>query len=301
MLARVLVHLVDGTYELFRAYYGAPSSVNARGIEVGASRALGASLVKLLRDPRVTHVACAFDHVIESFRNALFDGYKTGDGIEPALYGQFELAERVSRALGIVTWPMVEFEADDALATFAAQAADDARVEQVLVCSPDKDLAQCVRGERVVLFDRMREKRLDEAGVVEKFGVPPLAIADYLALVGDDADGIPGIPGFGDKSARAVLAAYGTLDAIPDDERAWSVKVRGAARLARALVERRQEARLYKTLATLCTDVPLGATVDTLSWAGPDEATLESVCAELEDPKLGERVRGVWAERRAGR
>ncbi|MBZ0119657.1 MAG: flap endonuclease, partial [Sandaracinaceae bacterium] len=236
------VHLVDGTYELFRAYYGAPPATSPSGREVGATRGLMRSMLSLLRGRDVTHVAVAFDHVIESFRNDLFDGYKTGDGIDPALHGQFELAERGCRALGLVVWPMIEFEADDALATAAARFADDAAVEQVILCSPDKDLLQCVRGSRVVAWDRMRERVLDEDGAREKLGVRPPSVPDLLALVGDDADGIPGVPRWGLKSSAVVLSHYEHLDAIPDDARAWKVKVRGAEALAQSLASHRQEA-----------------------------------------------------------
>lgn len=291
------IHLIDGTYELFRAFYGAPSSVNASGREVGASRALFASFLKLVRESPVTHVACAFDHVIESFRNELFGGYKTGEGIDPALFGQFELAERVTRALGIVTWPMIEFEADDALATAAVRLGEDSRVREVLLCSPDKDLAQSVSGSRIVLWDRMRDRRFDEAGVAEKFGVPPRAIPDFLALVGDTADGIPGIRGWGEKSASAILAAYGTLDAIPMLDRDWSVKLRGSSKLADALNRERDAARLYRTLATLRVDVPIEVTAEALEWRGPDEAVLDELANELGDPALADRARAVFRGR----
>lgn len=299
MIAGVKVHLLDGTYELFRAYYGGPPSRNARGEEVGAARTLFRSFASLLDDPAVTHVACAFDHVIESFRNGLFDGYKTGEGIEPELFAQFPLAERVSSALGVVTWPMVEFEADDALATAAERASDDPRVEQVLIASPDKDLAQCVRGARVVLLDRMRRTVLDEPGVVAKFGVPPSAIADYLALVGDAADGIPGIPGWGEKSTAAVLAAYGSIEAIPHDPATWSVKVRGAARLAASLNASRKDAALYRVLATLRRDVPIDDVPDALAWRGPDLAAIRELAAELRDDKLVDRAAQILAKRGA--
>ncbi|HEY3668834.1 MAG TPA: 5'-3' exonuclease H3TH domain-containing protein, partial [Polyangiaceae bacterium] len=221
------VHLIDGTYELFRAFYAVPSAKNAAGLEVGATRGLARSLLALLREPGVSHIAIAFDHVIESFRNDLFDGYKTGEGIDPDLWGQFELAERVCAALGVVVWPMVEFEADDALATAAARFAQDPAVEQVIIASPDKDLAQCVVGTRVVCLDRMRKKILDEPGVGAKFGVTPAQIPDFLALVGDSADGIPGVPRWGEKSAAAVLSACGSLEQIPGSPDAWPVKVRG--------------------------------------------------------------------------
>lgn len=280
------VHLVDGTFELFRAFYGAPPRRNRSGREVGASRGLFGSLVKLIRDENVTHVACAFDHVIESFRNELFDGYKTGDGVDPALLGQFELAERVSRALGIVTWPMIEFEADDAIATAARIAALDPRVDGIELCSPDKDLAQCVAGERVVLVDRVRRRRYTERDVEAKFGVPPRSIPDFLALVGDTADGIPGVPGWGEKSTALVLSAYGTVEAIPPSDADWTVKVRGARRLAEALAGLHDEALLFRRLATLDTNVPLGVTVDDLAWSGPDSALLAELADELDDPEI---------------
>ena len=284
------VHLVDGTYELFRAFYAVPSAKNATGLEVGAVRGLARSMLALLREPGVSHVAIAFDHVIESFRNQLFDGYKTGDGIDPDLWGQFELAERVCAALGIVVWPMVEFEADDALATAASRFAQAAEVEQVLIASPDKDLAQCVVGARVVCLDRMRKKQLDEAGVIVKFGVTPAQIPDYLALVGDSADGIPGVPRWGAKSAEAVLREYGSIDAIPDSAASWRVAVRGAAALAESLTERRTDALLYKRLATLRVDVPLTENLEDLHYHGALRAPLEALTAELSDATLLERV-----------
>ncbi|PRP90649.1 DNA polymerase I [Enhygromyxa salina] len=285
------VHLIDGTYELFRSFYGAPPATGREGGEVGASRGLLRSMLALLREPDTTHVAIAFDHVIESFRNELFDGYKTGEGIDPSLSAQFPLAERLSDALGLVVWPMVEFEADDALATGAARWADAQGVEQVLLCSPDKDLGQCVRRDRVVLFDRRRQEVYDAAGIEEKYGVPPASIPDLLALVGDSADGIPGIPRWGMKSTAKVLQAYGHVDAIPDDHEAWTVKVRGAKGLAQNLRDRREEAQLYRTLATLRTDVPLDQRdVDELRWRGAKREALEQVCEELGDTRALERV-----------
>jgi len=284
------VHLVDGTYELFRAFYAVPSAKNAAGAEVGAVRGFARSLLGLLREPGTSHVAVAFDHVIESFRNQLFAGYKTGDGIDPDLWSQFELAERACAALGIVVWAMVEFEADDALATAAARFARDPEVEQVFIASPDKDLSQCVVGSRVVCLDRMRKKVLDEAGVLEKFGVTPAQIPDYLALVGDAADGIPGVPRWGAKSAAAVLAAYGTLEEIPDSAALWRVPVRGAAALAESLASRRADAILYKQLATLRLDVPLAETLADLEYRGAVRAPLEALSAELSDGSLVERV-----------
>ncbi|MCA9579152.1 MAG: 5'-3' exonuclease H3TH domain-containing protein [Polyangiales bacterium] len=277
------VHLIDGTYELFRAHFGAPSRSAPNGQEVGATVGLLRSFAALLREPGTTHVACAFDTVIESFRNELFAGYKTGEGMEPALLAQFPLAERASAALGIVTWPMREVEADDALATGAARLRDDERVTRVLLCSPDKDLAQCVRGERVVGFDRRKQETLDETGVLAKFGVSPGSIPDYLALVGDSADGIPGIPRWGAKAAAALLARYERLDAIPEDPASWDIKVRGAAGLAENLNPRRDDARLYRTLATLREDAELTppATLEALAWRGPDQPALVALCAEL--------------------
>ncbi len=289
------VHLVDGTYELFRAYFGAPSAVGPGGVEVGAVRGLLQSLLSLLREEGVSHVAAAFDHVIESFRNDLFPGYKTGEGVPPELMAQFPLAERAMRALGVVVWPMVEFEADDALATAATRWGDAPELEQVVICTPDKDLAQCVRGSRVVCLDRMRRRVLDEPGVVAKFGVSPASLPDWLALVGDSADGIPGVPRWGGKSAAALLARYRHLEAIPDDERLWSVEVRGAASLAKSLREHRQDAQLYRRLATLRTDVPLPEALDDLRWRGARRAELAKLCGEIDDVEFGERVQR-WRE-----
>jgi 5'-3' exonuclease len=284
------VHLVDATYELFRFHFGAPPASAPDGNEVGATRGLLRSLTALLREDGVTHVACAFDHVIESFRNRLFAGYKTGEGVPAELMAQFPLAERATQALGLVTWPMVEFEADDALATAAARFADAPGVEEVLLCTPDKDLAQCVRGERVVCFDRLRRRRLDEVGVVGKFGVLPASIPDWLALVGDDADGIPGLERWGAKSAATVLARYRHLEGIPDDERNWEVAVRGAPALARSLREGRTQAGLYRLLATLRTDVPLAEDLEDLRWRGGRQKALEALCRELGETDLLARV-----------
>lgn len=285
------IHLVDGTYELFRMYYGAPPATDAAGREVGATRALLRSLLALVTTPGVTHVGIAFDTVIESFRNELFAGYKTGDGIDPALWAQFPLAERAAAALGLVVWPMVDLEADDAIASAAAQLESDPAAEQIVLCSPDKDLAQCVRGERVVLWDRRRDQTLDEGGVREKFGVAPASIPDYLALVGDAADGIPGIPRWGARSAAVVLARYGHIDAIPDDVGAWAVKVRGAAALAESLRSRRADALLYRRLATLRTDAKLeDDLLASLAWSGADRDALAALCEELDDARFAERV-----------
>lgn len=275
------VHLVDGTYELFRAFYGAPSATAPDGREVGATRGLLRSLAALLREPGVTHVACAFDTVIESFRNELFAGYKTGLGIEPALWAQFALAERAAHALGIVVWPMREFEADDALATGAARFAEIHGVERVVLCTPDKDLAQCVRGDRVVCLDRRKKIVLDEGGVVAKFGIAPPSIPDWLALVGDSSDGIPGIARWGEKSAATVLAHYRHLEAIPAAAADWAVTVRSAAALAQSLTAARDDALLYRRLATLRRDVPLPEALDDLCWRGHRTDDLASLCREI--------------------
>jgi 5'-3' exonuclease len=291
----VKVHLVDGTFELFRAFFGAPPAHDASGRPTGAIRGLLATLLSLLREPDVTHVACAFDHVIESFRNRLFEGYKTGEGIDPDLLAQFEAAERAAAALGIVVWPMVEFETDDALATAAFLWRDTPGVEQVVICSPDKDLSQCVVGSRVICRDRLRRTDRDEAGVVARFGVRPASIPDWLALVGDAADGIPGIPGWGEKSTGAVLARYGTIEAIPDDAASWDIAVRGRRRLAASLRERRKDAALYRTLATLRTDVPLAEGLADVEWKGARRDALEPLCREIGAEELLARVTD-WRE-----
>lgn len=271
----MIVHLVDGTYELFRHFYALPSARNHLGEEIAAVRGVMYSIRGLVQDG-ATHIGVATDHVIESFRNELWPGYKTGEGIDPALLTQFQILEEGLRAWGLTVWPMVEFEADDALASAAARAADDPRVEQVVICTPDKDLAQCVRGTRVVQLDRVRKTVRDEAGVVSRFGVPPTSIPDYLALVGDSADGFSGLPGWGPKSAATLLSRYGTVDAIPDDPAEWDVRVPRAAALARTLAEQRDLARLFRTLATLRTDVPVFETVDKLEWRGPTSTLPES-------------------------
>ena len=280
------VHIVDGTYELFRSFYGAPGATGPDGKEVGATRALLRSLLALVTTEGATHVAVAFDHVIESFRNGLFDGYKTSAGIDPELHAQFGLAERATSALGMVMWPMVELEADDAIAAGAALYAQDERVEQVVCCSPDKDIGQCVRSDRVVLHDRRRKKTYDEAGILEKFGVPPASIPDYLALVGDSADGFPGIPRWGAKSAAAVLRTYEHLEHIPRLPGDWNVDVRGAATLADNLDRQRDDALLFRTLATLRTDLPPEETVDDLEWKGPDRAALSALAAQIGDDEI---------------
>ena len=261
------LHLVDGTYELFRAHFGVPAQFAPDGRPVAAVRGLIQTLLALLRQDDVSHVAIAFDHVIPSFRNELFDGYKTGEDAPADVLAQFDLAERAASALGLVVWPMVEFEADDVIATSAARWADAPGVEQVMMCSPDKDLAQMVRGDSVVGLDRRRRQTMDEAAVRDKFGVSPASIPDYLALVGDAADGIPGIPRWGAKSAAAMLSRYGAIERIPPDPADWDVKVRGAAAMAGTLAERREDAMLYKRLATLRLDVPIRETLDELGAA----------------------------------
>ena len=264
------VHLIDGTYELFRHYYALPSAKDPEGREVAAVRGVVTSVLGMIT-AGATHVGVATDHVIESFRNRLWYGYKTGAGIDPALLGQFPLLEEALAAAGITVWPMVEFEADDALAAAADVAGRDTRVDRVFICTPDKDLAQCVRGTRVVQMDRRMRTVRDEAGVIARFGVPPESIPDYLALVGDAADGYPGLPGWGAKSAAAVLARFHHLEAIPDDWRTWSVNAANPARLARTLASERQQAMLFRRLATLRTDIDVGS-VDDLRWQGPTPA-----------------------------
>lgn len=288
------VHLVDGTYELFRAYFAVPSQRTADGSEIGATRGLIQTLLALLEKAEVTHIACAFDHVIESFRNRLFEGYKTGVGLPEELTSQFPLAEQASAALGIVTWPMVEYEADDALATAAARLEHDARVGKVVICSPDKDLLQCVRHDRVVCWDRQRDRRYDEAGVVEKLGVSPRLVPDFLALVGDSADGIPGIRRWGKSSAARVLMAHGSLEAIPSAVSELRTSVRGADALLAELAAQRTEAALYKRLATLATDVPLAEGLEELAYRGAQRPAFEALCERMEAPRLIERV-SRWA------
>jgi 5'-3' exonuclease len=289
------IHLVDGTYELFRAHFGAPEAAAPDGRAVGATVGLLRSLLSLLREDGVTHVACAFDTVIESFRNDLFPGYKTSEGVPEELLAQFPLAERAARALGLVVWSMVEFEADDALASGATQADALPDVEQVVICSPDKDLAQCVRGTRVVCLDRSRRRLYDRSGVLEKFGVAPESIPDWLALVGDDADGIPGVPRWGARSASALLAHYGHLEAIPEHESQWKVPVRGAAALALSLREHRQQVALYRLLATLRTDVPLAEPPEALEWRGAVRSDLTALCHEIGADDVLDRVHR-WRE-----
>ncbi len=275
------VHLVDGTYELFRSYFALPPIQAPDGRPVGAVRGIVQSLLYLLREDQVTHVGCAFDHVVRSFRNDMFDGYKTGEGTPEDLLTQFELAERAVEALGVLVWPMIEYEADDALATAAAYCTRLSEVEQVVICSPDKDLAQMVQGDSVVCYDRRRETVMGETGVVEKFGVSPSSIPDLLALTGDAADGIPGVPKWGAKTSAQLLARYGHIEDIPHDAADWDVKVRGAAAAAESLNAHASEARLYKDLTTLRTDVPIDASLAALEWKGVDREKYQALCEDL--------------------
>jgi 5'-3' exonuclease len=265
------IYLVDGTYELFRHYYALPSARDADGREVAAVRGVLMSLLGMMK-AGATHVGVATDHVIESFRNGLWAGYKTSEGVEPDLLAQFPLLEEILVAAGFVVWPMIEFEADDALAAAAVVSARDPRVERVVVCTPDKDLAQCVQGTRIVQLNRRTQTYIDEMGVVNKFGVPPSSIPDYLALVGDSADGYPGLKGWGAKSSATVLAKFRHIESIPSDSRDWQVNVTGAKTLADTFVREREQALLFRTLATLRTDIPLFTNVDELHWRGPTPA-----------------------------
>lgn len=294
----VKVHLLDGTYELFRYFYGAPSHVTAAGEEVAAVRGVVGSVLALLGEG-ATHVGVATDHVIESFRNDLWPGYKTSAGVDPALLGQFHLLEEALAALGVAVWAMVEREADDALGSAALVAAADPAVEQVVICTPDKDLGQCVIGSRVIQLDRRRQVVFDEAGVEAKFGVPPASIPDYLALVGDSADGFPGIKGWGAKTAAAVLARYGHLEDIPDAPGQWEVGVRGAANLAASLRENRRHAVLFKELATLRTDPPVIADTEELRWRGPTPRFGE-VCRRIDAAQFASRAAALARGRSRG-
>jgi len=265
------IHLVDGTYELFRHFYAVPRACDRDGHEVGAVKGVLASVLGMI-NRGATHLGVATDHVIESFRNGLWPHYKTSAGVDPALLSQFGLLEETLAALGVAVWPMVEFEADDALAAAALAAGADPRVDRVVICTPDKDLAQCVRGDRIVQLNRRTNVICDEAGVVAKFGVLPQSIPDYLALVGDAADGYPGLPGWGAKSTAAVLSRFGRLEAIPDDWRTWNVNAANRAALALTFARERDRAFLFRDLATLRTDIPLFESIDELRWTGPTPA-----------------------------
>ena len=291
------IYLVDGTYELFRHYYALPSAVDTDGHEVAAMRGVLTSVLGMIRGG-ATHIAVATDHVIESFRNKLWRGYKTSAGVPRDLLAQFHPLEEALSAAGITVWPMIEFEADDALAAGAAAAARDKRVAQVIVCTPDKDLAQCVTGTRVVQLSRRTNITLDEAGVVQKFGVTPESIPDYLALVGDTADGYPGLPGWGAKSSAAVLAKFLHLESIPVDCRDWRVNAANASALAATLCQQREQALLFRTLATLRTDIKLFDDVDELRWSGP-KPEFDAISARLDAAK-GEGSGGKGRPRKVG-
>lgn len=283
------VHLIDGTYELFRYFFAAPSHETASGQEVGAVRGVLGSMVQLL-EQGATHIGIATDHVIPSFRNDLWDDYKDGSDIDPLIESQFQLLEDVLRAAGFAVWPMVEFEADDALGAAAHIYADDPRVDEVLICTPDKDLAQCVSDERnIAQYDRRRQLRYDEAGVREKFGVGPASIPDYLGLVGDSADGFPGLPGWGAKSTSTLLARYEHLDNIPVSVDDWDVSVRGGAKLAATLAEQRDKALLFRRIATIELDAPVDASVDTLEWSGP-QPNFTEIASSIDAERVIARV-----------
>lgn len=282
------VHLIDGTYELFRHFFAVPAAADAAGREIGAVRGVLNSVLGMIQ-LGATHLGVATDHVVESFRNHLYPGYKTSEGVPPELLAQFPVLEEALEAMGVVVWPMVYFEADDALATAAARAARDPRVERVLICTPDKDLGQCVVGARVVQVDRRRDLLRDEAGVIARFGVPPRSIPDYLALVGDSADGFPGVPGWGPKTAALALSRYPRLEDIPKDWRTWPPSIRGASRLADALFRAWDDARLFRTLATLRLDAPVFASVDDLRWQGP-RPQFGELCRRLRSPQLRDRA-----------
>lgn len=282
------VHLIDGTYELFRYFFAVPSSKDANGQEIGAVRGVLGSVFSMI-EAGATHLGVATDHVVESFRNDLYPGYKTSEGVPPELLSQFPILEEALSAMGVVVWPMTYFEADDALASAAAKAAQDPRVEQILICTPDKDLAQCVGGGRVVQVDRRRELVRDESGVEAKFGIKPLSIPDYLALTGDSADGYPGIKGWGTKAAASVLSHYAHLETIPKDWREWNPAIKRAKGLAESLFTAWEEALLFRTLATLRLDAPVFDSVDELHWNGC-RSDLENYCKRIKAADLFRRV-----------
>lgn len=282
------IHLIDGTYELFRYFFAVPSAADVNGQEIGAVRGVLGTVLSMI-EGGATHIGVATDHVVESFRNDLYSGYKTSEGVAPELLSQFPILEQALEAMGVVVWPMVEFEADDALASAAARAAQDDQVNQVLICTPDKDLGQCVVGTRVVQLDRRRDLVRDEAGVVAKFGVKPQSIPDFLALVGDTADGYPGLSGWGEKAAAGALSRYQHLEAIPKDWREWNPTIRRARPLAESLFSNWNDALLFRTLATLRLDVPVFNTVEDLRWRGP-RPEFEEQCRGMKSPALLERA-----------
>jgi 5'-3' exonuclease len=283
------IHLIDGTYELFRSFFGAPPKKAPDGREVGATLGLLSSLLSLLSEPDVTHVACAFDHVIVSFRNDFYPGYKTGEGVDPELLAQFPLAEEAVAALGLVVWPMVEFEADDAIASAVTRFRGEPGLEQIVICSPDKDLAQLVSGSQIVCWDRRRAIIYDDQAVLEKYGVLPASIPDWLALVGDSADGYPGVPGWGAKSAAALLARYHHIENIPEDFNQWGLGAARALRLSESLKAHQDDVLLFRRLAALRTDVPLKEKLSDLEWRGAQDR-LKSLCQELGEKKLPDRI-----------
>ena len=282
------IYLIDGTYELFRYFYAVPSSKNASGQEIGAVRGVLGSILTMI-EGGATHIGVATDHVIESFRNDLYPGYKTGEGVDAALFSQFPILEKALQSMGVLVWPMIEFEADDALASAAAKAAKDKRVRRVIICTPDKDLSQCVVGSRVVQLDRRRESLRDEAGVIAKFGIKPCSIPDYLAVVGDSADGFPGIAGWGAKAAAAVFSQYPHLEDIPKDWQHWDPSLRRARPLAEALFAGWDDALLFRTLATLRVDVPVFRSIDELRWRGPAK-DFKRTCERMKAPDLCRRA-----------
>ena len=292
---KLTVHVVDGTYELFRQFFARPTRLNGDGLDIGGARGVLRSMMTLLEDG-ATHIGVATDHVIESFRNDMYDGYKSGEGLDPDILAQFQPLEDGLRALGIATYPMVEYEADDGMASLARIASADERVAKVLLCTPDKDLAQCVEQGRVLQFDRRNDKILDVADVIEKYGVPPESIIDYLALVGDTADGFPGLPGWGAKSTAAVLSRYGHIEKVPLAAGQWDITVRGGAKLAKTLADQLEDALLFRRLATLERDAPTAASIDDLRWVGPGE-DIEAAAEIFEAPDLVKRTATLAAAR----
>ena len=289
------MHLIDGTYELFRHFFAVPAAADVNGQEIGATRGVLTSVLSMI-ERGATHIGVATDHVVESFRNDLYPGYKTSEGVPPELLSQFPILEEALEAMGVVVWPMVYYEADDALASAAAKAARDDHVGQVLICTPDKDLSQCVVGTRVVQLDRRRNILRDEAGVVAKFGVKPQSISDYLAVVGDSADGFPGVPGWGSKAAALTLSQYPHLEDIPKDWREWHPSIRKARFLSESLFNAWSDALLFRTLATLRLDVPVFDTVDDLYWKGP-RSNFEEHCRRMKSPDLLGRVTSAKSKR----
>lgn len=289
------IHLIDGTYELFRYFFAVPSAADVNGQEIGAVRGVVGSVLSMI-ELGATHIGVATDHVVESFRNDLYSGYKTSEGVPAELLSQFPILEEVLEAMGVLVWPMVYFEADDALASAAARAAQDDRVKQVFICTPDKDLGQCVVGTRVVQLDRRRELVRDEAAVIAKFGVKPDSIPDYLALVGDSADGYPGLPGWGAKAAAVALGQYPHLENIPKDWREWNPSIKRARPLAESLFSAWNDALLFRTLATLRLDVPVFDSIEALRWKGPRPA-FEEQCRRMKSPALLDRVAKLLSNR----